>query len=382
MANEKHRYTSVLIPDGESHLLRLVINCLAINNDIQIYVMTNKKISEMRFSRYVYKYIYVSKKHDEFQWINSINDIVKKYNIDLVVPIFEAGIQKMIENKKFLDCPKKICLLPSYESLTIAGDKGLLYKHLKKLKLPCTKSIIVQAGDSLPVLPSDFSFPMLVKPVKGFGGGMGINKFASEKELVAYFERSNFQYDHIVQSYIKGYDICCNVLCNQGSILAYTIQKDSFLKNGEFSPQISIDFVEEDELITTSKQLIKSLNWSGIANIDFRFNESDNSFKVLEINPRFWVNTEASVLAGVNFPNLLCLASLNRKVEIQKARLISCLNLKGLARQISINPMFAFRVKYIINNTPFKFAVKDPLPMIYKYALRIKNLIIGSKTSY
>jgi len=59
------------------------------------------------------------------------------------------------------------------------------------------------------------------------------------------------------------------------------------------------------EIIENSQKLLDSLNWNGVANIEYKLDIRDNKFKLLEINPKFWASTEMSLKAGVNFPFLL-----------------------------------------------------------------------------
>ena len=78
-----------------------------------------------------------------------------------------------------------------------------------------------------------------------------------------------------------------------------------------------------------TKKLMKSLNWSGVANIDWRYDENNKVFKIIEINTRFWLSTDASSIAGVNFPYLYCLSSLGNEIKLQKTESISYLSLEG-----------------------------------------------------
>ena len=79
---------------------------------------------------------------------------------------------------------------------------------------------------------------------------------------------------------------------------------------------------------------MQTLNWSGVANVDVRFDYKTKQCMVLEINPRFWLSVEASEIAGVNFPYLYCLSSLNLDFEIPNYKHIKTLNLKGLSNKI------------------------------------------------
>jgi len=119
------------------------------------------------------------------------------------------------------------------------------------------------------------------------------------------------------------------------------------------------------------------LQWSGIANVDIRYDKTSNTYKVIEINPRFWINTDASVVAGINFPYLCCLLTLNAEIPEQKGAYITYYNLKGLTRQIGKQPGLLFNFGFLKKNTPLVFALKDPLPMVYKFFWRTKNIIVS-----
>ena len=55
---------------------------------------------------------------------------------------------------------------------------------------------------------------------------------------------------------------------------------------------------------------MSSLNWVGVAMVECKKDIRDNSYKLIEINPRFWGGLELAIKCGVNFPrqyvNLLC----------------------------------------------------------------------------
>ncbi len=366
---------SVLIPDGESHLLIYIINCFSLVKGVELYVMSNTKNNPMRFSRHIKTFL--SHKNPEYnlQWIQTINTYTETHKIDVILPIFETGIQKIIELKNSLKSPEKLCPLPSLNSFNTAQNKGLLYLHLKNNNIASPESIIIPKGSYPDNL--NLNFPLVAKPVKDYGGGMGVAILRHHKDIKHYYTKRSFSSDTIIQNYINGYDICANVLCKEGDLIAYSIQRGNSFTNGELSPQSGFTFVNNKELLHVIKRLLKSLNWSGVANIDCRYDKNDKQFKVIEINTRFWANTDASAVAGVNYPYLNCLLGINQIQYIPVTQLITYLNLKGLVHKLKTKPLFITNFKYILNNTPLKFAILDPLPMIYKYVSRTKNIILS-----
>ena len=50
--------------------------------------------------------------------------------------------------------------------------------------------------------------------------------------------------------------------------------------------------------------MLRSLKWHGVAMVEFKKDERDNEFKLMEINPKFWGSLALSIRCGVDFPYL------------------------------------------------------------------------------
>lgn len=374
--SSKKKNISVLIPDGESHLLLYVVNCLSQEKDIDIYVMSSNKHNPMRYSRYINGFSYYVQTHSDLDWIEHINTEVEKHNIDLIMPIFETRIKTLIQLQSKIKEQDKIGLLPSLTDYKTAFNKNQLTKHLEGNKLPFAKSVTVTAFQDLEKI-ENLDFPVIIKPIEGFGGGQGIFKFDTIRDLKKHFNKAEFKYENIIQEYIEGYDIDCSVLCRNGEILAHTIQKGNMMGANQFSPQFGLDFIYEEELYKVIKKIMKTLNWSGVAHIDMRYDNHTNQFKAIEVNTRFWVSVEASLLAGVNFPYLYCLSSLGQEFNKPEYECVKYLSLKGLIKKIKQEKLFVFNIKFMRNNTALKFIFTDPIPTAYKFIWRNKNILIS-----
>lgn len=218
-------------------------------------------------------------------------------------------------------------------------------------------------------------FPLVAKPTYGFNGGMGVRLVKNRKELLEYVKTSKADNPILLQKFIEGFDVTCSVLFKNGEIQAYTMQKAVLVESIKVTPQFEFSFFHDEDLLELMKDLMKALNWSGVANIDFRLDKTDNTYKVIEINPRFWLNTEASALAGVNFPYLYCLSTLNEKVEFTPVKNGTFLHLKALVKHLKRNPLLIFKTKFLLNNTPVRFVIKDPFVLLCKFMWRTNNII-------
>ena len=369
---EKSTWISILIPDGENELLtNLVKDCLARAPKIRLYVMSTKKYGPSKYSRYVYNYTYYPKANTELEWIANINDELLKHDIDLIMPVFEDGIRTLIKFKKFITDTHKLVILPSLEMFTIANNKALLANHLVENDIPGPMIYQINKDNYRAVKEKDF--PLLIKPLNVTDGGSGIMLFKQKEEFLDYFKQINRGHNFIYQEFIEGYDIDCSVLCEQGKIRSFTIQKGVLYGIKKFAPPIGVKFIYKEELYAVVEKLMKSLNWSGVAHIDLRYDIKDGKFKVIEVNTRYWGSLDASLAAGINFPYLYYLLSAQLEFERPTYNYIEFLSTKGLLKRIKQNAFLILNGSYLWKNTAFKFLLLDPIPFMAKILLYIRN---------
>lgn len=380
MKNDSNSF-SVLIPDGETTLLSNVVHSLSLVEHVKIYVLSSHKRRFFKYSidnncfkhsRFIEKFIYY-KNSTPKEWIEKIDAIVEDFNIDFIMPIFDVSAMKILEHINSLNNRTRLCNLSNLSDFETALRKDLLYLFLKSNSLPCPDSVIIDSNFENDSISLDF--PLIAKPTFGFNGGMGVKLVKNKAELLAYTNRNKTDYPILLQRFIEGFDVTCNVLCKNGKIQAYTMQKASLVKSVKVTPQHEFSFFHNEALLELMKDLMKALNWSGVANIDFRYDKKDSTYKIIEINPRFWLNTEASALAGVNFPYLYCLSTLNKEIEFKPIKSGTFLHLKALVKRLQHNPFLIFKFNYLYNNTPFRFIIKDPLVVWCRFIWRTNNII-------
>ena len=55
------------------------------------------------------------------------------------------------------------------------------------------------------------------------------------------------------------------------------------------------------ELIETARRFFEGINYTGIGSIEFKRDDRDGKFKMIELNPRIWAQNIQATAAGVNF---------------------------------------------------------------------------------
>lgn len=322
--------------------------------------MTCKKEVAIQYSRYVHHTSFY-KKTTEREWINHINSELKRHSIDVILPVFEHSIRTLSLYRNLLISPEKLGLLPNIEDFDIAVHKWSLAKHLVKHNIPHPKCIQVVSGEKPETEGLEsMSFPLILKPIVGSGGGVGIRIFEERKALISYLKSIENGKEFVLQHVIGGTDFCSNVICENGEILAYTVQKHTLHGNREFAPQLGLQYIDNPVIHETTRKLMKSLNWSGVANLDIRYDAETDVYFIIEVNPRFWGSVEGSMLAGVNFPHLYIKIVLGDDIVTTVCKKQGFFNLKGVLLQVKRRPSYIFKWKWLWNETQFRFVMKDP----------------------
>ncbi|MFI1771323.1 ATP-grasp domain-containing protein [Thalassobellus citreus] len=368
----KNGHISVLLPEASITHTTSLVNCLSEQRNVDIYVISNINYVGFRCSTKITNFAYYPETNSEIDWLGNIEKELKKHSIDLVIPIDTYGVKTLIKYRNKVSFSNKIGLLPNIESFNIADNKALLTHHMLEYSIPFPKTYYYTKEELLLNVIEDF--PVLIKPIQDCGGGSDIIKFNDFKELKQYLLNNELDFKFIIQDYIKGYDIDCSVLCEKGEVLAFTIQKGFLSGEREFSPPDGVEFLYVEKLYDVVKKIMKTLNWSGVAHIDMRFDEKDVTYKIIEINPRFWVSLDASVASGVNFAYLYTLKSLKLDFPRVSYNHIRYLNLFGLMNSIRGNKLFIFNLRFIMKFTPIRFYIKDPIPFLYIVFYKFKSL--------
>ncbi len=71
-------------------------------------------------------------------------------------------------------------------------------------------------------------------------------------------------------------------------------------------------------MLSVSKRLLKKLCWTGVVMVEYRWNQKDDSFVLIEINGRFWGSLALPVALGVDFPFALYRLLVHANTETPK----------------------------------------------------------------
>ena len=294
---------SVLIPDAEQYFGRPVAYCLKTSGNV-VHGLARRKSKSLPFSN-----LFASFEHmDEPQlkpWLERIEQIVVEREIDVVMPVSEYAIRALSEHGHSLRCASRLVQLPDFRIFDMATDKASFAKFLAAHGLPLPPTVVVTVGADRPEALSALNFPVLAKPTHGYGGH-GIKRFETPAELDLFLTGQRAGQEWVVQEFIRGRDIGVSVLCQDGDIVACTIQHAIVPSLVPFEAAFDLEFRNDAEAIEVVRKLMAELRWSGVANIDMRLREGGGTPLILEVNGRYWRTLLGALNTGINFPLLAC----------------------------------------------------------------------------
>lgn len=186
-------------------------------------------------------------------------------------------------------------LLPSDENFQMVRNKKLFSQFCLNNNINVPKEFTFDEINQFDELPTN----IILKPSIG-SGSVGI-KFANSKEE---FNNLNIQNkdEYLIQDRIdNGKDILGGFfLFDQGKFISYYGHQRirTYPEEGGVTVYSKVDYNEE--IKSLGIELLSTLNWSGLAMIEFLYDSNSNSYKIIELNPRAWGSIMLSEYSNSN----------------------------------------------------------------------------------
>jgi len=243
------------------------------------------------------------------------SDFFSKLSPDyMVYPMDETLMLQLSKNKKNLQCSLAFSEYPTLETVV---NKSRLMHHAIENNIPCPETFFIDRSEDIGNFSPMLEFPAVLKPNIG-SGGRGITFINSLKEFHTIGNRFFEKYGpFIIQEkipFIHKYTV--GVLCNADSMVRRAcVIKERRNYPVETGPACYAETVSYPELVNLSVTLMESLNYFGIADLDFLVDARTGKPTLMEINPRFWGSLQVAINAGVDFPSLLFELMKNGDIE-------------------------------------------------------------------
>ena len=249
-----------------------------------------------RLGRYLLKSNYSDKIH--FLGRNNIITAMKElnniYNFDKIIPIGYPEVEIVSRYRK--EIPN--AWVPDYDIMTVVLSKKKTLQLAKKIKIPIPASILLD--NITGIKKQNWKFPVFVK---GDKEGSSRGKANSIEELEKLSKKIiNEGRKPLVQEFIPGnvtYGV--GVFAINGEIKEHFIQKEILSTPPTGGSGVILTMYQDKKLLEYSSRLIRQLKYSGIALVEFKYEQRKKDYYLMEINPKFW----ASIAFALRFNSAL-----------------------------------------------------------------------------
>ena len=295
---------------GGAHVSIAVARSLG-RQGIPVWLMANHPIP--RFSRYVQR---------SFDWpgaeheagVSSILDVVREHRLDGWVLIATGDQDMCMIAKHHAELSQHLRVAtPDWQTIRWMFDKRLSYERAASLGIDFPKSFKPRDFDELTRM--DCRFPVVLKPAYR----KGADEFTQSKAwkaddraaLLALYRRAAALVGDeaiILQEWIPGAgeaQFSYAGLWQNGVAVASLVARRTRQHPIDFGRSSTfVETVERPEVEEIAGRFLKSLNYTGVAEIEFKHDRRDGSYKLLDVNGRFWAWCGLGELAGIDFPYL------------------------------------------------------------------------------
>ncbi len=214
---------------------------------------------------------------------------------------------------------------PPWEITRLAYAKKLTHQLATRLGIPAPVTFFPRDVHELKSL--QLEFPVILKPAV-------ISNFfptAKRKALPVHNRNELVQYYHymasvipkdeiMVQEIIRGgpknlYSFCS--LFSEGQVKAKIMARRIRQHPMDFGSATTCAFTcDVPELEAMAIKFLRGMNYYGLSEVEFMFDDNTRTYKLLEINPRTWGWHTLGAAAGVNFSALLYKDIHNQPISI------------------------------------------------------------------
>jgi len=261
-------------------------------------------------SKYVQENIFAPHpEYNRLDFIECLMDIAVRFPGSFMLPVSDESLVAVSTFKKQLD--KHFVVGCTEWPITKQFiEKEKTYRLAEKLGIPTPKTLTPKTIKQAIEFGISIGFPCLVKPSQSHLYFASLRKkmtmvYDAEQLEVAIKEAFEAKLDVFIQEYIPGDD---SQTVNYNSyawgneiLLGFTAQQIRKAPPSIGSPCVVVS-KKIPEVMTYGSKLLEGLNFSGYSCAEFKFDQRDQKYKLMEVNGRHNLSTRLAVFCQLNFP--------------------------------------------------------------------------------
>jgi D-aspartate ligase len=230
----------------------------------------------------------------------------------VVYPASDAFFEFVSNNRDALSPLYRLALPPA--SLSAAAiDKRKQYELAAATGIPFPRTVYPATFNDVREVMNSIVYPVFIKPIVGhtwrrhfLGKGFLIEN--SSDLLATYLEILPTGLETMIQSYIVGPPTDMHSVAlyrtKDGRYLGHFVARKIRQSGEDAGVGTLMESCNDEELVDMSIRFVNAMNYHGIAELEFKRDSRDGIRRLIELNPRLWLQAQLASDAGVNFAKI------------------------------------------------------------------------------
>jgi len=205
-------------------------------------------------------------------------------------------------------CPHTRIVLAEPATIEKAADKLYMAELAQSVGVPAPQTML--ASEALGGT-KDLLFPVVIKPQKEYPGRPPVRYAANPVELRDILSRAPraepwADGDLLIQEFIPGVGCGFFALYQRGICRRVFMHRRVREYPASGGVSTCAESFYDAKLEIHGRRILDALDWHGVAMVEFRRDNRDGNYKLIEVNPKFWGSLDLALAAGAHFPHDLC----------------------------------------------------------------------------
>jgi protein-tyrosine-phosphatase/predicted ATP-grasp superfamily ATP-dependent carboligase len=234
------------------------------------------------------------------QFIEKLVELIRTRQFDTCFPIQDAAVTAIVQHYAVLSSLVHVGCPPP-QVVERVQNKKLTLEFAKRCGIPVPQSFAVCSTAELDGVAERLTFPVVMKPSSTGTGPFKVRYLHTIDELKRALPENPGRM--LLQEYHRGVGVGVEMLVHNGECVA--VFQHRRLKEEPASGGVAVMAIAEKPdpvLAEAALQLLRAIEWEGVAMVEFRKDPANGRFALLEVNGRYWGTSSLPILAGMNFP--------------------------------------------------------------------------------
>lgn len=239
--------------------------------------------------------------------------VQEKLQKPVIFPTSDIAVRILAKNRTRLE-EHYLVPTPAWEITRLAYNKKLTYQLATEIGVPIPRTFFPESEEELSEQVLDF--PVILKPaitanfypvthLKAIKANDHNELLRNYRYMSSIIDKTEIMVQEIIGGGPKNLYSFCSLFSNgtvMARIMAVRLRQHPMDFGSSSTYVITCNVPQLEEL---SAQILRKMNYYGLSEVEFMLDERDNTYKLIDINPRTWAWHTLGAKAGVNFSALL-----------------------------------------------------------------------------